>query len=121
MCDSTRAEPIELVRAGMRAVDATGRDVGEVAYVQMGDPEAATTQGTDTAATSVVEAFVAIGEDEPDVVEPLRSQLLRHGFVKIDGPGLADSDRYVRADQIVGVDGDVVTVALPRERIPREA
>ena len=120
MHDSTRAQLIERVRPGMKVVDAGGRAVGEVAYVQMGDPEAATTQGAETAATNVLEAFVAIGESEPDVAEPLRSQLLRYGFVKVDGPDLADTDRYVRSDRIARVEGDVVTVDVPAELLPKE-
>jgi hypothetical protein len=116
----TPVQPIDYVRDGMRVVDSAGRTVGDVAYVQMGDAEAATTRGAAQAASGIVQAFVDVGESEPDVPEPLRSRLLRHGFVKIDGPGLTDTDRYVRADRIAGVVGEVVTLTVPREELPVE-
>ena len=111
---------IERVRNGMRVVDADGRELGEVAYVQMGDPEAATTQGTGPATTNIVDAFVNVTGGEPDLPEPLRSRFLRHGFVKVDGPDLADTDRYVRGDQIAAGGGDVVTLTVLREELAVE-
>jgi hypothetical protein len=76
---------LELVREGMLVVDVDGREVGEVSYAQMGDPEAVTTCGNPPAVTSLA-GSVSVDGAEPDVPEPLRSRLLRHGFVKVDGP-----------------------------------
>jgi hypothetical protein len=112
---------IDLVRRGMRVVDADGAPVGPVEYVQLGDPAAVTTAG----AEMPVPATWALAEAamdryaEPDVPEPLRSRLLREGFVKIDGPGpdLLDTDLYVRADAIASVAGDTVTLTLRKEQL----
>ncbi len=52
-------------------------------------------------------------EREPDVPEPLRSQLLRTGFIKVDGSGLADADRYIGADRISEVSGATVRLTPP--------
>src|SRR5437660_707247 len=57
---------IARVQEGMRVVDATGEQVGKVAYVKMGDPEAVTTQGNEPIATGLTERFA-------DVVAPKKS------------------------------------------------
>jgi hypothetical protein len=59
-------------------------------------------------------------EREPDVPGPLRAQLLRYGFVKVDGPGLTDTDRYVRSDRIASVSGDTVTLSVSKDRLAEE-
>jgi hypothetical protein len=40
--------------------------------------------------------------------------------VKVDGPDLADTDRYARADWIESVAGDRVRLSVPRARLPVE-
>jgi hypothetical protein len=45
MSERELAEAIERVQGGMTVVDATGEEIGTVAYVSMGDPGAATTRG----------------------------------------------------------------------------
>jgi hypothetical protein len=109
----------------MHVVDANGREVGRVEYVQMGDPEAVTTEGQGEPYRRwpvVLGDALADEFDEPDVPEPLRSQLLRYGFVKIDGPGPEwfDTDLYVRADAIAEVSGDTVKLTVPKERLIKE-
>jgi hypothetical protein len=92
--------------------------------VVMGDPEAATTAGNEPVRRGgIVGAVADVVRDvpgEPDVPDPRRSQLLRLGYVKVDGPGLAAPDRYVRADQIRDVSVDAVTLAVPRDEVSRE-
>ena len=56
--------------------------------------------------------------------EPRRSQLLRRGYVKVDGPGFLGHDRHVRADQIRDVSRDTVSrdtvsLAVRRDEAPR--
>ncbi|HEV8633949.1 MAG TPA: hypothetical protein VG370_06880, partial [Chloroflexota bacterium] len=55
-----------------------------------------------------------------EVAQPIRADLLRVGFVKVDGPNLFDTDRYVRADVIEAVEGDTVRIRLPERRLPVE-
>jgi hypothetical protein len=61
-------------------------------------------------------------EAEPDVPEPLRSRLLRTGFVKIDGrgPGFLDTDRYAAADQIAYVGPDGLMLGVSKDQLPTE-
>ncbi len=118
------ASLIERVREGMEVVDAQGQRIGTVEAVNMGDPQAATTQGNEVQTTpGLVGATArAFSGDlpEPEVPEPLRSRLIRIGYIKVDGPNLFDTDRYVRADQIVDVAGNRVVVGELKSKLPME-
>ena len=114
---------MEMIEEGMTVVDLAGEKVGKVEYVQFGDPQAATTEGNDLERPGLIgEAAMAVfgDEREPDVAEPLRTQLLRYGFIKVDGPGLMDKDRYVRADLVGNVSDDVVTLKVSKDELPKE-
>lgn len=111
------------IREGMTVVDATGEEVGTVEYVKMGDPQAATTEGAvaDRDNTLIEDAARAFGADaEPDVPEPFRSELLREGFVKVDGPGWFGADRYLRAVDISDVTMDTVRLRVAKEALPSD-
>jgi hypothetical protein len=110
---------IERVQEGMRVIDADGKDIGYVQHLKMGDPEALTTEGNEP---TVSAGYIPLTDDanEPEVAEPIRSDLLRVGYVKVDGPDLFDTDRYLRADVIERVEGDKVYLRLPRERLAVE-
>ncbi len=115
--------PIEQVHEGMHVVDWKGRRLGTVEYVQMGNPEAVTTAGNELSEPGLIGeiAMAAFGDErEPDVPEPKRSQLLRYGFVKIDGPGLFGHDRYVRSDRIAAVSDRTVILAVKKSQLPDE-
>src|SRR3954469_21605729 len=104
-------DPMSRVERGMRVVDVPGDEMGKVDLVRMGDAEAVTTDGNDGRPTELlgrIAEAVLPDEREPDVPEPLRTNLLRTGFVKIDGPDLRDTDRYASSEQLRGVSGDTV-------------
>jgi hypothetical protein len=103
--------PIELVREGMRVVDAAGDEVGRVRFVKLGDPEAVTTQGEQ------VDPAFRDDDGEPLVPPPLRARLLRLGFVKIDAKGLFKPDRYAAATDIARVHGDTVHLAVKQDQL----
>ena len=120
--DRADAGPLSQVREGMHVVDAAGQDVGRVEMVQMGDPEAATTAGNEEMRpqpfADIAQALG--GETEPDVPEPLRSRLVRDGYLKVDGPHLVDSDRYVPASYVRGVTDDRVRLSARKEELAKE-
>ena len=119
MDNTSKNTLIQRVYEGMRVVDADGKDIGKVEMVKMGDPEAITTQGNEV---GTVSGFVPLDNEynEPEVPQPIRDDLLRYGFIKVDGPGLFDTDRYFRADVITSVEGDCVCIGLPEARLARE-
>jgi hypothetical protein len=117
--------PIEQVSEGMRVVDRDGKGVGKVEYVEMGDPQAVTTEGNATkeAGGLIGAAARAFDPDvtEPKVPEPKRSQLMRTGFIKIDGPGILDKDRYASGEWVAGVSETTVTLSVPRDQLIDES
>ena len=109
------------VREGMAVVDAAGERVGTVEYVQMGESEAATPQGNVERSGSLLQGAGIVGlsnEAAPDVPAPIRAQLLREGFLKVNAPWLA-ADRYVRSDLIGSVDQDTVRLTVPKDQLPK--
>ena len=116
-------DPMSRVERGMRVVDAHGDDVGKVDFVRMGDAEAITTEGNDGRPTELlgqIAQAVLPDEREPDVPEPLRTNLLRTGYVKIDGPDLRDTDRYASSEQVRDVSGDTVRLNVARDHLATE-
>jgi hypothetical protein len=110
-----RTKLIEQVQEGMSVYDVEGEHMGTVEYVKMGDPEALTTRGNEP---SVLNGVMPMSNesDEPQVPEPLRSDLVRVGFIKIDGQNLLDTDRYFRADLVDRIEGGKVYMKLPERR-----
>jgi hypothetical protein len=117
--------PIAQVREGMTVVDQAGERIGKVDFVQMGDPQAVTNEGNALPDPNFIEeigmVFAGGDEREPDVPEPLRSKLLRVGYIKVDGAGIFDKDYYVPANQIGGVSRDMVTLTAAKRQLIKEA
>jgi len=106
------------VRAGMRVVDAHNDDVGTVDEMSMGDPEAVTTAGNEPRATGglmrdIAEA-ISVDRPEPDVPDPLRSRLLREGYLKVKR-GPLGGHVYVSGEQLARTDGDRVVLRVARD------
>ncbi len=102
MTDSPASCIIAHVRPGMTVVDADGEELGKVDHVKMGDPGAATVGADAPVDPAFLGTLLAIGA-EPAVAEPHRSRLLRFGYVKVDGKGWFDTDRYLWAGMITDV------------------
>ena len=117
--------PIVGVEIGMPVVDVDGTPLGVVEYVDMSDPGAVTTEGNrlepiggwlrDLAAVITGGAIM-----EPLVPEPLRTRLVRTGFIKLAAPGLLHHRRYVRADRIARVRDGRVELAIRAEDVAHE-
>ena len=105
--------PIEKVFEGMRVVDANGKEIGEVDFVKMGDPDAVTTRGQDEGT-------------RPNVPPPFADRLLRIGYIKVDRKGLFARDVYAAASEVDRVEddpekGDKVILKVPEEMLLQEA
>ena len=117
---------LERVREGMTVIDESGRRLGTVARVRMGDPQAVTTQseqppsgdpGVVVAPTAEAGGPTGLGFVGPvlgagpgglDMPDSLRHHLLRTGFIEVDGPDMEGPARYVPGDRVADVsDGTV--------------
>ncbi len=108
------SQPMERVHEGMAVVDAAGKRLGTVGLFKMGDPEAVTVAGNDPSSAAVAGTGASLGSalgiasPEPRVPEPLRRDLLRVGFIKLDGADVPEDARYILADRVDHVSGDTV-------------
>ncbi len=141
---ASSTETLTNVREGMKVVDSTGEEIGEVRTLRSGDTASVTVDdagdmgggggvmpipvGVGTGGSSgtgagagagagVVGLFgSAAGEGgEPNVAEPAYSRLTRVGFIKIDSKGFFASDRYAGADQVTQVEGDTVYLSVTKD------
>ena len=124
---------IEQVHEGMTVIDSSGKDIGKVELVRMGDPEAITTMGqgrsvVDRGLVRDADRVPLLGDDddddEPEVPRAERSSMLRMGFFKVESGGvlgIGETERYVRADLIASVEGDRVRLAVAEHQLPHEA
>jgi hypothetical protein len=122
--------PLESVREGMTVVDEHRHRLGTVGYVQLGYPSAveadkAPPEGLHvgvvvaplqasggTTAFGAAMPFFGHGLDDPELPDEFREELLRAGFIRVDGSTLHGPLRFVAGDHILEVSGDTVRVAL---------
>jgi hypothetical protein len=112
--DTVEGGPISMVTIGDRVVDSTGKEVGTVKFVKMGDPNAVTTEGQQDDDPG----FLGFGGDSYDMgslPEQARDQLLRVGFIHID-VSWAD-DRFAGAGQIARVEDNAVYLTVPEANL----
>src|SRR5215204_1187318 len=108
--DTVEGGPISQVMIGETVVDSTGKEVGKVKFVKMGDPNAVTDEGQDDSDPG----FFGLGGDSYDMgnlPEQVRHQLMRVGFVHID-VSWAD-DRFAGTGQIARVETNTVYLSVP--------
>ncbi len=115
-------DPLNAVQAGMHVIDASGEDVGQVDQIHMGDAEAVTTAGNENRNPTLIDRVAeTLGAGaEPDVPEPLRSRLVREGYLKLDSARLLDADRYIPADYVSAVRDGRVRLSVRREGLLKE-
>jgi hypothetical protein len=108
--DTVEGGPISVVMIGDAVVDSTGKEVGTVKFVKMGDPNAVTDEGQEDDSPG----FLGLGGDSYDMgnlPEQAREQLMRVGFIHID-VSWAD-DRFAAAGQIARVENNTVYLTVP--------
>lgn len=108
---------------GTKVFDSERHEIGRVDGLKY--PENATAPGVepatvDAAATpednTIVDA-VAEAFGREDVPEPLRSQLLRDGYVHLDAKGIFARDRYILPEQIARVDAEGIQLNVTKDAL----
>lgn len=111
----------ESIEVGMKVFDSELNEIGKVDGLKY--PENATAPGIEPAtspadaddATLVDAVAEAFGRE--DVPEPLRSQLLRDGYVHLDTKGLFSSDRYILPEQIARMVADGIQLNVTKDAL----
>ena len=120
---SVDTSAMDRIHEGMRVVDAAGEDLGKVEYLQMGDPEAVTTEDNEHRPVDLVGGVVERAfpeESEPDLPDPLRTELQRTGYLKIGGHGIGGKARYVSSERVSAVSDDTVRLSVSKGDLARE-
>jgi hypothetical protein len=107
--------PLAQVEIRMKVVDADGVEVGSVDDISMSDADAVTTDGEDFRGTGGTFGRMFTRRREPLVPEPLRTRLIRIGYIKLAGHGLPNHQRYVRGDRIARVASGRVELSVRKE------
>lgn len=108
--------PIAQVREDMTVIDAAGEEIGTVALVQMGDPEAVTPAGQESNRGGPLRAVAEALVGEPRVSEQAAAQLARLGYVKVDAKGIG-GDVYASSEQVAEVSGDTVRLTVAQDQL----
>ena len=112
----------EQIEIGMKVFDSERREIGKVDGLKYPENtmspevEPATVGIADREDATLVDA-VAAAFGREDVPEPLRSQLLRDGYVHLDANGLFASDRYILPEQISRLDADGLQLNVTRDAL----
>ena len=111
--DTIEGGPISQVMIGDRVVDSTGKEVGNVKFAKMGDPNAATAKGQWETDAGIL--GWGSGYDLGDLPEQAQEQLLRVGYIHID-ISMA-RDRFAGPGQIARVEGNTVYLNVPEDSL----
>ena len=112
--DTVEGGPISNVMIGDTVVDSTGKEVGTVKFVKMGDPNAITAEGQE----DNDQGLVWIGDDSydmGDLPEQAQNQLMRVGFIHIDVSWAGD--RFAGPEQIARVENNTVYLTVPEANL----
>jgi hypothetical protein len=112
--DTVVSGPITEIRIGDKVVDSTGKEVGKVKFVKMGDPNAVTTAGQ----WGYSADFLGLSGDDYDIgqlPEQARGQLMRVGFIHIDIPWAGD--KFAGAGMIDRSEGATVYLNVPESAL----
>jgi hypothetical protein len=112
--DTVEGGPISQVEIGDRVVDSTGKEIGKVKFVKMGDPGAATAEGQ----WGYSEGFLGLWGNDYDIGQlpaQEQGQLMRVGFIHIDIPRAGD--KFAGAGMIDRVETNTVILNVPEANL----
>ena len=116
---------IDHVRKGMHVIDLSGNTTGVIEDLKFGDPTAVSSEGQNDLLGSAddvhrvvvapVQGFPLVMDDRAvehadlaDLPGEQAARLLRLGYIKVKTGHIFHGHRYFAADEIAGVDDDVV-------------
>jgi hypothetical protein len=114
----------EQIQVGMKVFDSEHHVIGKVDGLKF--PENQTAPGVEPATLDAADddredntivGAVAEAFGREDVPEPLRSQLLRDGYVHLDTKGLFAHDRYILPEQIARMTPEGIQLNVTKDAL----
>jgi hypothetical protein len=122
-----QVDPIlQQIYEGMAVHDRTGRRIGTVEYVYLGEVAESSEQGDyngqpaaalTSSEGSLIEEFAKAVLLTERVSDIWRERLLSYGFIRINRSGLFTADRYALPSQIAGVANDGVLLNVDLDEL----
>ena len=122
-----QVDPIlQQIYEGMAVHDRTGRRIGTVEYVYLGEVAESSEQGSydgqpaaapSSSEGSLIEEFAKAVLLTERVSDIWRERLLSYGFIRINRSGLFTADRYALPSQIAGVANDRVLLTVELDEL----
>ena len=113
----------ESIDIGTKVFDSERREIGRVDGLKYPenatapDVEPATPGAADTPEDNTIIDAVADAFGREEIPEPLRSQLLRDGYIHLDAKGIFARDRYILPEQIARVDAEGIQLNVTRDAL----
>ena len=113
----------ERIEIGMKVFDSEHHEIGRVDGLKYPenavapDVEPATVDEADERHDNTIIDAVAEAFGREEVPEPLRSQLLRDGYVHLDAKGLFARDRFILPEQIARLEPDGIQLNVTRDAL----
>ncbi len=113
----------ERIEIGMKVFDSEHHEIGRVDGLKYPENaiapevEPATLDEADERDDDTILGIVAEAFGREEVPEPLRSQLLRDGYVHLDASGLFAADRYILPEQIARMEPDGIQLNVTRDAL----
>ena len=113
----------EGIRVGMKVFDSEGHHIGKIddlkfpenaiaPEIEVAEVDDVVDERDETIISAVADAF-----GHEDIPEPLRSQLLRDGYVHLDASGLFAADRYILPEQISRLDANGIQLNVTKDAL----
>jgi hypothetical protein len=117
----------EQIQVGMKVFDSELHEIGKVDglkfpenQVAPGVEPATVDEADDPDRHETIIGAVAEAFGYEDVPEPLRSQLLRDGYVHLDTKGLFAKDRYILPEQIARMTKDGIQLNVTKDALIKQ-
>jgi hypothetical protein len=107
------------VREGMKVYDVEGNEIGTVEEVYFGSG-GVTADLPETYDNDILDIIKSAFGGDYNIPDEIKERLIRKGYVRIDGMGLLDRDRFVMPEQIAHVSDEGVRLRTDDDQLLHE-
>ncbi|HEX2912307.1 MAG TPA: hypothetical protein VH186_15975 [Chloroflexia bacterium] len=115
--DNPQRSLLTKIHKGMEVVDQNGEHIGKVTSVEMPDPGSATLETSVRPGDLLGGVMDAFTGSDNEILKTLHSDLIRTGYIKVNGQHLRNEQQYIVPDSIANVSGEKVTLNRTKEKL----